>query len=59
MQTRPSWWPRWVPIRCEQGHPLLPGKVSLHRCDCLHTEHHFYRCEQGCGETFKPEGCAG
>lgn len=64
---RPGWFPDWLPVRCGNGHPLLPGRVSISRVgapDCPVTTddrgHDLWVCAtDGCGWRMAPPGCTG
>ena len=57
---RPDWWPDWVPKVDDAGHELVPARVSLHRCGCLHEVHYYFRCVVSeCRTIYKPPGCVG
>jgi len=55
--THPSWWPAWVPQRCDEGHEFRPGtvRVSPRRCDCGGQSriHQVYLCAT-CYQEFWP-----
>ena len=49
MAKLPDWWPKWIPERCDNGHPLGPGKInqSWVQCSCAGAEfggHHVQLC---------------
>lgn len=50
MANRPKWWPAWVPQKCANGHPFVPGKASSSwvHCTCEGAGeargHHVWHC---------------
>lgn len=59
MPVRPPWWQAWVPQACPQGHPWLPGTVTVHprQCHCQGDAvwHHVHYCNRCWWEAWPPD----